>query len=187
MTCFEDQLAAVRRLVAASRVGGGWLVGPDQFLEQIDSIKPRMFPIQDGPSIPWSVIEPFDFQCQRNHGRQTLERIAERGGLSVLEAIAVLQAREWDRDFQMLPLVIECQKAERKIEAILILQGIVASRLEATSQLGAVNELVGICQWIEKTFDMGADRSQVADPAIIARRDIYAGILARIVELKEGA
>lgn len=50
-----------------------------------------------------------------------------------------------------------------------------------------INELVGICQWIEKTFDMGADRSQLADPAIIARRDIYAGILARIVELKEGA
>lgn len=51
----------------------------------------------------------------------------------------------------------------------------------------AVRELVGICQWIDKTFDMGADRSQVADPTIIARREIYAGVLARIAELKEGA
>ncbi len=59
--------------------------------------------------------------------------------------------------------------------------------LEAALNAVAIKELVGICQWIEKTFDMGADRSQVADPAIIARRDIYAGILARIVELKEGA
>jgi hypothetical protein len=179
----------LRQLVAANRVGGGWLIGPDQFLEHLDRIRPRLFPIQDGPAIPWSVIEPFDFQCRRNHGGQTLERIAERGGLSVLEAIAVLQAREWDRDFQMLPLVIECQKPARKVEAIQILHGIVASRLKATPPSApiALNELVGICQWIEKTFDMGADRSQVADPAIIARRDIYAGILARIVELKEGA
>lgn len=69
--------------------------------------------------------------------------------------------------------------------------GSIPAPIEASEQTtlvnAAINELVGICQWIEKTFDLGADRSQVADPAIIARRDIYAGILARIVELKEGA
>lgn len=58
---------------------------------------------------------------------------------------------------------------------------------DAIQQASAIGELVGICQWIEKTFDMGADRSQVADPAIIARRDIYAGVLARIAELKAGS
>ena len=38
------------------------------------------FPIQDGPTIPWSVIAPHEAQCQKNHG-QSLERLAERGGL----------------------------------------------------------------------------------------------------------
>ncbi len=56
----------------------------------------RMFPIQNGPDIPWAIIAPFDKQCQRNHGRQTLERMAKRGGLGVTEAIAVLHAQDWD-------------------------------------------------------------------------------------------
>ena len=56
----------------------------------------RMFPIQGGPDIPWDVIAPFDKQCQRNHGGQTLERLAERGGLGVSEAIAVLLAKDYD-------------------------------------------------------------------------------------------
>ncbi len=63
---------------------------------------PRMFPIQDGPAVPWDVIAPFDHQCQKNHGRQTLERIAERGGLSCTEAIAVLLGVDyfdyWEKD-----------------------------------------------------------------------------------------
>jgi hypothetical protein len=38
-----------------------------------------------GPShIPWSEVEKFRAQAQTNHG-QTLERLNERGGLSVVE------------------------------------------------------------------------------------------------------
>jgi len=61
----------------------------------------RMFPIQNGPDIPWSVISPFDKQCQKQHSRQTLERLAERGGLSMCEALSVLEGggdydKYWD-------------------------------------------------------------------------------------------
>jgi hypothetical protein len=55
----------------------------------------RMFPIQRGPAIPWDVIAPFDAICQRNHGGQTLERMAERGGLGLSEAIDVLNGSDY--------------------------------------------------------------------------------------------
>jgi len=35
-------------------------------------------------SLPWSIVEPWRAQAERNHG-QTLERLNERGGLSPLE------------------------------------------------------------------------------------------------------
>jgi len=54
----------------------------------------RHFPVMDGPSIPWSIIARYERQAQKNHG-QTLERLAERGGLSVSEAIAVLSNMQW--------------------------------------------------------------------------------------------
>lgn len=46
----------------------------------------KRFPIQDGPSVPWDYMEPFLRLCERNHGGQTLQRIAVRGGLSAAEA-----------------------------------------------------------------------------------------------------
>lgn len=49
-----------------------------------------------GPrSIPWALIAPHEAQAQRNH-YQTLQRLAERGGLAPSEAVAVLE----DRQFQ---------------------------------------------------------------------------------------
>lgn len=45
-------------------------------------------------NLPWAMIEPHAGQAMRNHW-QTLERLAERGGLSACEALAVLEDREW--------------------------------------------------------------------------------------------
>jgi len=45
----------------------------------------RRFPIMNGPSVPWSVMEPHEAQCQKNHS-QSLERIAQRGGFDCAEA-----------------------------------------------------------------------------------------------------
>lgn len=50
----------------------------------------KQFPIQDGPSVPWDYMAPHDRQCQKNHGGQTLKRIAARGGLSAAEAECVV-------------------------------------------------------------------------------------------------
>lgn len=61
----------------------------------------RMFPILMSSSvracdeikhIPWSVLEPFAGNAMKNHG-QTLERLAQRGGLSAREAVAVIEGR----------------------------------------------------------------------------------------------
>lgn len=55
----------------------------------------RRFPLQGGPSLPWEMIAPYEAQARANHGGQSLERLAERGGLSPCEALAVLTCRPW--------------------------------------------------------------------------------------------
>jgi hypothetical protein len=45
---------------------------------------------------PWAIIAPHERQAQKNHS-QTLARLAERGGLSACEAIAVLTDQPWRR------------------------------------------------------------------------------------------
>lgn len=55
----------------------------------------RMFPIQDAPDIPWRLIAPHEERARRNHGGQTLQRLAERGGLGAAEACDVLMDLPW--------------------------------------------------------------------------------------------
>lgn len=55
----------------------------------------RKFPILGGGmDIPWIIVELHDKQVRANHG-QSLERIAERGGLGWGEALAVLEDRKY--------------------------------------------------------------------------------------------
>ena len=51
-------------------------------------------PRRDGAFIFWDMIEPHREQAHRNHG-QTLERLAERGGLGPEELVAVLEDRAY--------------------------------------------------------------------------------------------
>ena len=44
--------------------------------------------------IPWEMIRPHEAQAQNNHS-QSLNRLAERGGLGADEALAVLGDRRW--------------------------------------------------------------------------------------------
>ncbi len=46
--------------------------------------------------VPWSVIRPHEAQAVSNHG-QSLDRLAARGGLDVVELLAVLEDRPWHR------------------------------------------------------------------------------------------
>lgn len=60
----------------------------------------RMFPILHDPivrAIPWAVIAPHEKQAQANH-YQSLTRLAERGGLSVVEAVVVLLDKPFPRE-----------------------------------------------------------------------------------------
>lgn len=60
----------------------------------------RQFPLLEGShnkpdySIPWELIAPHEKQAIKNHG-QTLERLAERHGLSFCEAVAIIEDRPW--------------------------------------------------------------------------------------------
>lgn len=63
----------------------------------------RLFPVLLGAGsyatqvyVPWHLIASHAAQADRNHG-QTLERLAERGGLSPCELAAVLLNRPWQR------------------------------------------------------------------------------------------
>lgn len=46
--------------------------------------------------VPWAFIEPHAKQAWATHG-QTLERLAERGGLCVAEMVCVLDGLRWGR------------------------------------------------------------------------------------------
>lgn len=72
------------RLAAIQAQGGG-----------VDA-EPRMFPIMGWRPIPWSVLEPREDWAQRNHS-QSLFTLAQRGGLSPSEAVAVIEGRRWHR------------------------------------------------------------------------------------------
>ncbi|CAB3850444.1 hypothetical protein LMG26846_01965 [Achromobacter insuavis] len=44
--------------------------------------------------IPFAMIQPHEAQALRNHG-QTLERLAQRGGLAASEAVAIMKGLCW--------------------------------------------------------------------------------------------
>jgi hypothetical protein len=53
----------------------------------------RSYELADAPkSVPWSLLAPHESQALANHS-QTLERLAERGGLGVDEMVCVLDHR----------------------------------------------------------------------------------------------
>jgi hypothetical protein len=97
------QQDARKALIKKLRHCAQWGMGgraPDLLREAADALEAlsessassetRMFPIQNGPDIPWSIIAPFEKQAQRQHD-QTLEQLALRGGLSVCEVISILE------------------------------------------------------------------------------------------------
>ena len=59
----------------------------------------EIMPIMGGlliKAIPWELIEAHEDQAQHNHG-QTLNRLAERGGLGPSEAWAIINDVPWRR------------------------------------------------------------------------------------------
>lgn len=62
--------------------------------------------------IPWALLAPHEKQAQANHS-QTLTRLAERGGLSPCEALAVLD----DRPYSRMPITQSCAELAKRIVA----------------------------------------------------------------------
>lgn len=59
----------------------------------------RPFPITHDDTltaIPWDAIEPHERQAFENH-RMTLTQLADRGGLTPCEAVAIIEGRPWER------------------------------------------------------------------------------------------
>jgi len=54
----------------------------------------KRFPIIKGPSIPWAAIAPYESQAKKNHD-QSLERLAQRGGLDPIECWNVMHGEAW--------------------------------------------------------------------------------------------
>ena len=54
----------------------------------------RRFPIQGGPSVPWALVAPYEGNAKKNHD-QTLDRLAERGGLSSGELWLIVYGHDW--------------------------------------------------------------------------------------------
>lgn len=71
--------------------------------------------------IPLDIIEPHENQALKNHG-QTLKRLAERGGLSWIEALCILEDREFDYNISEIDAkvkvlkIIETITVERAVE-----------------------------------------------------------------------
>lgn len=81
-------------------------------------------------AVPWDLMLKHERQAQRNHS-QSIQRLAERGGLSAEEAVAVLE----DRDFYPAPG--EAKAHERLMEII----GLDAmEQLQAQMRLGQTAE-----------------------------------------------
>jgi len=48
--------------------------------------------------VPWAMLEACERRAQRNHG-QSLERLAERGGLDAGETLCILDDKSWDEAY----------------------------------------------------------------------------------------
>jgi len=72
--------------------------------------------------IPWSLIAHGEAQAQKNHAKQTLARLAQRGGLSASEALALIQVRtdeltvsDSEANVQLQALIEASQKPDVKV------------------------------------------------------------------------
>ena len=103
-------------------------------------LEERRFPVLDaGFSVPWRLVAPFEAQAERNHN-QTLQRLAERGGLDPVELWAVMHRMGW-KDRSKLP----SQEAAKEWALSLVSIEARAERLirERDEAVAALRRLVG--------------------------------------------
>ena len=149
----------------------------------------REFPILTNPKeyIPWDAIAPHEAQALRNH-HQTLERLAERGGLSWVEAYAVLT----DNHFMSVMSLTE-KEAKEKVLALLPNQewivpvtwevcGFIKVRAESAEEAcRKVHEDVDDyplpyqSEYVDASFDISGDIEEAADMSKIYTSNYNSG------------
>jgi hypothetical protein len=77
-------------------------------------------PVAQPQSIPWDLIAPHERQAELNHD-QTLMELARRGGLSVTEALAVIEDRSWHR-VDVAEAVEKLEHLEHRYNAVRMLK-----------------------------------------------------------------
>ena len=86
-------------------------------------------------SIPWAMLTANEAQAQDNHS-QSLERLAERGGLDAAEALAILEGRRWrsmdiaEASARLRDLVVDYESSDDVVKAHLA-----AAKLEGKLEL----------------------------------------------------
>ena len=84
--------------------------GMPLWLQTIGIHPPNLPKIDD---LPWAIIEPYESRAQANHG-QSLKTLRSRGGLSVSEAVAILEDRPWSP----LPVTLALARLAAYVAAI---------------------------------------------------------------------
>jgi hypothetical protein len=64
------------------------------FVRQFPIIHSRVIKVNQPRSVPWSLIKGHEAQAWTNHG-QSLETLAGRGGLDIVELWCVVHNKSW--------------------------------------------------------------------------------------------
>lgn len=82
--------------------------------EAMEPVNRKKFPILGAPgaTIDWQLVHDHGRQAKANH-YQTVERLAERGGLSWCELHAILHNRPWQK-MEENTAIMECRALEAR-------------------------------------------------------------------------
>lgn len=90
-------------------------IPPERQFPVLLSHRPRHETLGCPRSVPWSLLTPHEERAKMNHD-QSLERLAERGGLDPAEMLAILEDRRWksmefSEIMQRLTLLLKAHRA----------------------------------------------------------------------------
>lgn len=139
----------------------------------------RMFPVlygytkaeiesrEKGPlSVPWRLLQPHERQALINHD-QTLERLAQRGGLSLDEIVAVIRHRRHQR-----------MDEDKAREAVL-------GYIDELKQIGEAQEKVRAADRIARIVEVPSYSDGLRKAADLLEQEILADRPSNMVELKK--
>lgn len=83
--------------------------------------------------LPWVLVAPHEAQARHNHD-QSLERLAQRGGLSPCEMVAIMEGKDWSE--------ITHKGACRRLRELVVTAAVKAEK-ERCAKVAEADELPG--------------------------------------------